>query len=399
MEVAELTGELFDGMGTTADDGPAVRMSASGLLTVDHYARATQVPLRQAWEDHGAELDWYRLKRFHDAYSSFKRDQGLVDFTDMLTQFVREGYPVPVDVAIVDEAQDLSLLQWSVVERAFSGVQELFIGGDIMQSVHRWAGAAEDYFANLVDSVDDLVELPVSHRLPQAVFQFAEGIAGQMARTPLSRGRPSARAGAVEWVGDVDDVDLSSGTWLVLARTRYQLGPLADRVRGQGVMYRLKGAPSVNASHVAAIKAYEALRAGKSIEGAAVSGVFSALGAKTPEVNGDDLYGAGDLGLDVTTIWHDALIGIPLDDREYYVACARRGERLTDTPRVRIDTIHGAKGAQAERVLLLTDLTYRVARGMELDPDSEHRVFYVGATRASEVLCPMAPQTRYAYPL
>ena len=77
----------------------------------------------------------------------------------------------------------------------------------------------------------------------------------------------------------------------------------------------------------------------------------------------------------------------------------RRGEKLTNDPRVRIETIHGAKGAEAEHVLLLTDLTYRTYAGYMLDPDSEHRVFYVGVTRASETLNLVAPREVYGYAL
>jgi superfamily I DNA/RNA helicase len=36
---------------------------------------------------------------------------------------------------------------------------------------------------------------------------------------------------------------------------------------------------------------------------------------------------------------------------------------------------------------------------MEIDPDAEARVFYVGLTRARETLNLVMPQTQYGYPL
>ncbi len=65
---------------------------------------------------------------------------------------------------------------------------------------------------------------------------------------------------------------------------------------------------------------------------------------------------------------------------------------------MRIETIHGAKGLEAQNVLLLTDLNARVQRGMERDPDAENRVLYVAVTRAREALYLVMPQ-RHGSPL
>ena len=89
---------------------------------------------------------------------------------------------------------------------------------------------------------------------------------------------------------------------------------------------------------------------------------------------------------DRNLIWHEALTRIPLEDRETYIAMLRRGESLTKPPRVNINTIHAVKGGEADNVLLLSDMTYRTAEGYNVNPDNEHRVFYVGVTRAKKTL-------------
>jgi len=134
-EFAEICGELRDDEDT---DGPATRLSASHLLTLDHYARTTRLTIRQAWEDHGASVDWFRLLRFSEAYKVYKRDRGLIDFTDMLDQYARTGAPTSATVAIVDEAQDLTKLQWRCVDIAFRKADELWIGGDDLQCQPGW---------------------------------------------------------------------------------------------------------------------------------------------------------------------------------------------------------------------------------------------------------------------
>lgn len=395
-ELAEITGEL-QAPGYDDAEGPAAGASADPLLTVDQYARTTRSTLRDAWQDHGGQLDWYRLKRFSDAYARYRRDRDLMDFTDMLAAYADGAGPAaPVDVAIVDEAQDLTLLQWAVVARAFAGASELWAGGDDDQSVHQWAGAAEEHFLTLPFRRE---VLPLSHRLPREVFDLSLEVAGRISRRYEKSMASSGRAGAVSWAASAQEADLSSGTWLMLARTRRLLNPMVAEARAQGVTYSVKGRPSVRPEHVAAIQGYEALRAGRRVGAEAAAVALLAMGARARQVEDGRDYSAADLKIACDAIWHDALIRIPLGDREYYLTCLRRGARLQDPPRVRVETVHGSKGLEAERVLLGTDLSQRTQAGYALDPDSEHRVFYVGVTRASESLTLIAPRGVYGYRL
>jgi superfamily I DNA/RNA helicase len=70
-------------------------------------------------------------------------------------------------------------------------------------------------------------------------------------------------------------------------------------------------------------------------------------------------------------------------DRAYITALLRRGEKFNATPRIKLSTIHGTKGGEADNVALLTDLSNSAMEGMS---DDLHRVFYVGVTRAKQNL-------------
>lgn len=376
-ELSEITGELFTG---DEQEGPASGRNADPLLTIDHYARTTMRTLEESHHDHGGDVEWFRLKRFSEAYRVYKEDRGLVDFTDMLAAYA-DG-PVPplsVRVAIVDEAQDLSPLQRRVVAKAFSGVEELWEAGDDDQSIHRWAGADEEAFLTLPY---DREVIPLLRRLPRSVFDLSREVVGRIGRRYDKPSKPSDREGRVEWLAQPQEADLAKGTWLMMARTRAQLGELASIARVQGVTYSVKGVPSVDQAHVRAIMAHERVRAGKPVEDDEARLAVKLCG-----------------GVPSKLIWHDAMTEIPLETREYYLACLRRGEKLQDAPRVRVETFHGAKGSEAESVLMLTDMTYRTQRGFEVDPDSEHRVFYVGITRAIESLFVVEPRNAYGYRL
>jgi len=72
---------------------------------------------------------------------------------------------------------------------------------------------------------------------------------------------------------------------------------------------------------------------------------------------------------------------------------------LKHRPRIRIATIHSVKGKEADNVLLLPDMTSLTHNSYNKDADSEHRVFYVGATRARKHLYLHKPLTDMFYPL
>jgi superfamily I DNA/RNA helicase len=91
-------------------------------------------------------------------------------------------------------------------------------------------------------------------------------------------------------------------------------------------------------------------------------------------------------GLLTDSIWHEALDGIALNTRAYYISVMRRGSKLDVNPRIRISTIHGAKGGEADNVVLLLAMSKRTYQGYEMQQDDEQRVFYVGMTRAKHRL-------------
>ena len=94
--------------------------------------------------------------------------------------------------------------------------------------------------------------------------------------------------------------------------------------------------------------------------------------------------------------WYDALDRIPRDDVNYLRSAMQRGEK-PDKPRIRLATIHGSKGGEAEHVVLLPDMARRTHEEMLLNPEDEARVWYVAATRARQTLTLVKPKDRLHY--
>lgn len=61
------------------------------------------------------------------------------------------------------------------------------------------------------------------------------------------------------------------------------------------------------------------------------------------------------------------------------------GEDLSK-PRIRLSTIHGSKGGEADHVVLLPDMARRTYNEMLDRPEDEARVWYVGVTRSKRKL-------------
>jgi DNA helicase-2/ATP-dependent DNA helicase PcrA len=73
----------------------------------------------------------------------------------------------------------------------------------------------------------------------------------------------------------------------------------------------------------------------------------------------------------------------------------RGGEELSKPARVKLSTIHAAKGGEATNVLMILDNTKKIREAVDKSEDKhdeEHRVWYVGVTRTKQNLYIMIPQ-------
>ena len=73
----------------------------------------------------------------------------------------------------VDEAQDLSLIQWKLVRRIEESATDSFIAGDDDQGIYKWNGAHVNTFINLEGTREILEQ---SYRVPQKPFALANKI-------------------------------------------------------------------------------------------------------------------------------------------------------------------------------------------------------------------------------
>lgn len=410
--------EFGESMGLTFGDSAASEVAAEGLaagnpgdvlMALDNLARLRIEPLKKTWADAKPDVDWPTTDQFARSYRAYKDAHGLMDFTDVLTEFVKAKLTLPVTVCFVDEAQDLSSLQWLAVLEATARASRQYVAGDDDQAIYRWAGADVKMFMQLTGERRILQQ---SHRLPCAVHTLAMRLLKNIKHRVPKEFAPRAGVGEVVHHASLSGLPTPAGGWLWLVRNRYLMGPLQQHLEQAGLVYIMHGRSSVLEHDQQAIYAWERLRAGKTVTGEQARQVYKLLRSQIhvkrgfkllPDIQDEELVTLPLLkqshGLLVEAPWYEVLQGIPLHRQSYYRRLLRHHGSLKLPVAVQVETIHGAKGAEASHVALFLDMARRTYEEQQLSPDDEHRVWYVGATRARESLHLVQGQGRYAYPM
>jgi DNA helicase-2/ATP-dependent DNA helicase PcrA len=365
-------------------------------LTVYNNARAKDIPIQEEWQR--ANFDNLPLRTVQGVVKQlekFKEANGLLDFHDMLSRATQ--FELPTEVMIVDESQDNTRAQWNLLRAIGKSNGHIHLAGDDDQSIYGWSGSDSEMLYRLVGT---RTVLPKSHRLPRRVKSFADRITAKISQRVEKQYEPRDDEGTVQWIPSIDYIDLrGKESWLLIARNNYQLRDLRELARQQGVVYSMEdGRWSWTLPSVRAAIAYESLRKGNSIRRTEAKNLLSFLSRHTASIDRlNDAVNFSDLFDDAQrqSTWMDALDAMSPSDREYIRLLRRGGESLSKPGRVRIGTAHSTKGAQADNVVVLTDIGPRVALGARVDPDAELRVQYVAVTRARTNLFLVEPQSEF----
>lgn len=405
----ELSGVIGVKIGGTdellEDDIATILNKKDPILSLINLARLRKVSLREQYDESNIDESWVFVDYVARSLEEYKKANGLFDFTDMLEVFIEEGAMVcpSFDLTFLDEAQDLSPLQWDIAHILDGKSKRMYVAGDDDQAIYRWAGADVDHFINLPGGSETLEQ---SYRVPSEVHALAENVVERIHRRFPKTYRPQDKPGKIIRVTGIDEVDMSEGSWLVLSQAGYLLQPVATELRSSGALFNYRGSRSISKRISDAVNGWEQLRRGQKIEGHVARSIYGFMSVgvgvkrgfkKLPGLEDDDLVTMDDLSRDfgllvgADLIWSDAMDRLPDTDRAYITALLRRGEKFNGEPRISLSTIHGAKGGEADNVVLFTDISAAADASMRDNPDDMHRVFYVGVTRTKQNLYIVEP--------
>jgi len=390
-----------------------------GLSEADRYfavltrAHLRCVSLEQEMRETDAfDISWSQLRKMEKLLDVYRTQLGKHTFTDMLALFVEQGQAPRLKVLIIDEAQDLVPLQWRMVRKLMERADQVIFAGDDDQAIHRWAGVEVELFLGASENREVLSQ---SYRLPRKVFDLSQQLVTRIGRRLPKPYRPTEREGRIQFEMDRWDLPLDRGSWTLMARTNTLVTEWAEELRSEGMLFSLNGERSVAEDVCNAVAVWRALQRGEPVTRASVEALYDqiprnkatdplARGAKKllaaagPEEPLDFEQLRRHYGLRATG-QEDALDVIKVSSRErtYLTALERRGEDITKPPRLKLSTIHRMKGGEDDNVALYLGSTKAAA--LSPYPDDEHRVFYVGVTRAKENLHIIETGRKYRYEL
>lgn len=396
-------------------------------------ARNRLVPFADVWdqakhcEERTPDLDW--CVDIINRYELAKSMQSRLDFTDMLGRFTGwrfgvEGHEkgdcrgdVPyVPVWFLDEAQDNSALTDAVARRLVEHSRYAYIVGDPYQAIFGWSGADPRHFMSWGVADQNRHILPRTFRYGRSVLELGESILREQCSDYFDRGiAPAEHDTEIEtclFDGDWLSQIVPGESWLLIARTNFHASRIAKRLEEHDVPWTpLRGMGGVNApvrnSGLRALyylqcdvePTHEEWRNAVGLLPAKLGGEdLLVRGAKTrwkkaldDDVREEPIGALSDAGATQRLIdlirsgkWVDLIEGA----ERWREMCAHwETTDLGEIP-IRVGTIHSAKGAEADNVLVLQTSTAQIAKGMETEAgrNEEGRVAYVAVTRAKRRL-------------
>jgi len=380
--------------------------SDNEYLTIINTAAVKRMDLLEYYDSRKNILDIERNTLFllSEELKKFKKEKGLKDFNDLLEDFILKENLVTFEVLFIDEAQDLSLIQWEMVRKIWQLARKTYIAGDDDQAIFKWAGADVDHFIALKQEVDNIKVLDQSYRIPGGpIHELSQKIISKVQKRFDKEYKPRTEQGLLRRYSDITQVDMSKGNWLVLSSANYFLEDARDLCELQGWYYQYKGRNSVPLKLLLALNNWEAWRKGGLLNHLEIKNIYEYLGSnvldgfrKGKTLHSEEKYSLQDCkykhGLITDQVWYESFEGLDTITENYIRNMRANGEMINKNPRIIMSTIHGAKGGEADKVLLMQDLTNAALETFSYDPDELHRLFYTGATRAKKELHVLDPK-------
>lgn len=398
------------------------------------------------------------VQEFDAAWTKWKREEGLKDFTDLIEDATTDT-EAPMNspsVMFVDEAQDFSQLELRLLRHWATGgsVEGLVLVGDDRQALYQWRGADPDMFQAI--DPDRLRVLSQSYRVPARIHEVAVKWASTLSSSTKQDYLPTQQRGIVEFRHELSYMrpqytirlirqERDAGrSVMVTTACGYMLQEIIDTLRRAGLPFcnpwRRKAAvwnplaPRKGVTGLDRLKALvdplaedkmwtkrqvslwmEVLRTDKLLRRGAKRKV-AAWKDVNEELAFEELR---DLFVDIIAFdkfWSVMMEQTDVVDKvkwwqwwcletksssiEFPCWATYNGnyKKLYEEPQIYVGSIHSFKGSECDTVILFPDLSPRGTQAFHQrgqQRDSVIRQFYVGMTRAKKKLFIAQPDSRF----
>ena len=171
-------------------------------------------------------------------------------------------------------------------------------------------------------------------------------------------------------IGNLSQVDLTKGKWLILSRTISRQVKIAEELKRKDLFYETNKGKSFAVTMYKAAMQYESWTRHQELEDRIIKDIKEYTGDVEWNRNKD---------------WFDAFVEADEKEKLYIKNMLDNGENLNTNARIWLSTIHAAKGGEEDNVILCLDMGKKILKSIKRSQeknDEEHRVWYVGTTRA-----------------
>lgn len=343
------------------------------MLALLQKARNLERDIIEVMDETGTGISIAIMLHFQQGYTKWKDENGYKDFTDMLVDLATTDAEFGFKSIFIDEAQDLTPLQWRVVDHISHNTQSLTLAGDDDQALYGWAGVDVSHFLERADKGKKSV-LSKSYRVPAAQFHMSQAVIRNVDTRYKKLYSPTREPGLISYAPDLRFVDVDPETdIMILFRNHSKSWEVEEWAIERGLRYEFLGTKVswFHNRHAQGIRTYQALQRGLAVG-------MRAIDRLAPLIRDRHLRAeVANFNFKGMPAWDKAL-DIPDAMMDYY-----NKVDLHKPANVRLSTIHGSKGREADHVILMNamgDLTW------ESMGDDEYRVWYVAVTRSKHQL-------------
>ena len=361
-----------------------------------------------------------RFKQYKDIvrnYEEYKKNYR-IDFTDMISKYIKEVEAGSYKIFIVDEAQDLTPLQWLFVNKLAEKAGRVYLAGDDDQAIYEWNGADVHSFLGFPGKT---VILKKSYRLNKDIHELSKHILKLIPVRQVKEFTSNERRGQIERWSKFNEVpfDKFNGSWFILGRIGECVNELKEMAKQKGLYFQdMRGNKSFNINKWNAINYWQKLVDRGSLIREEIGVLYDfiqeiktgwrrvdnkAWSAIHPMEPLDLNKLKADCGLETkeTDWWKVLNRKFTTKDLDYFETMIRRGIKLDDKAQIIIDTIHSVKGGEADNVLIYEKANwpshFSTKNGTE--KMAEARVWYTGVTRAKDTLHFLRTTYDYYFPM
>ena len=397
-------------------------------LHIYDKARNMMQPVEEVYRNETYKREsLHLLLRKIDAYNAYKKEgeTKYMDFTDMIERSIDEVNFPPLEVLILDEAQDFTPLQWSVVYKMAQNANKVYLAGDDDQAIYRWNGSDHRYFTKYFPGEKRV--LSQTRRFGKEIYKFSQVIRKSIIDSEEKEYLPNPDIkDSVKAYRSFFDVNFDEykGSWYLLGRISATVNELRMMAKNKGLYFMdNKGNKSFTNNKWKAIKTWKRLCNGEKINKEEAQNFYKYTRYLAKELYRkkefwDEQDKFNEYSFEDLKAWcgltiKDELIGqewfhvlkrniTPTEVTYINILLEKYGEdQLSKEPNMIIDTVHSVKGGEADNVLVYfkADYASQYQNKTVQEKMDEKRVVYVAVTRAKCSLHLLSSDHKYNYPI